>query len=195
MALQDLWVRWLEKELYVTEFQNPSSSFFTIEESFTDQTTQTAITTDSPQIVKFGIAKTSPNGIISIDNTGVLTILKTGPLSFKSRVNLGRTGASGTSILHLWVEGSLDGITWSILGNSVKVHLDSSTEIDTFFDFTPIYLTKNYKLRTMFARSSLGTNYGDIIQAPLSSGLASYGLAPTPSAQLSVYRSNNWNYV
>ncbi len=195
MSLQDLWVKWLERELYVSEFENPSSSFFSLEDSFVDQLTQTLSALDTPQVVKFGVEKTSPNGLVSITSAGIVTVNKTGPLSFKSRINLGRTGASGTSLLHLWVEGSTDGVTWTILGNAVQVRLDNSTETDTFFDFTPTYFPAGYKLRTMVARSSLGTNAGDVVQSPLSTGLLAYGLLPTPSAQLSVYKSNNWNYV
>ena len=195
-SLQDKLSRWLDVQLHEAENVNPSSSYFSIEDSFLDQTTQSPVSTDTPITVKLGPAKTSPSGIVSVDADGVLSVLKTGPLFVKTRISLGRIGSTGTSVLHLWIEISSDGgTTWAVSGNVVDVKLDNSTDTDTFFDNTPVFLPAGAKARTRFARSSLGHNSGDIVPGTLSPTLQAYGLVPSASAQVTVYKSNNWNYV
>lgn len=167
----------------------------TLEVSFTDITTQSGAPVDTPKQVKYGPAQTSPSGILEISADGILTVLKTGPLFIKSRLRVGRSGASGVSSLFFWVEISLDGgATWNIFGNSIDVRLDNSTEADIFFDFSTLFLDKGIKLRSMFARSSTGDNSGDLIPSTPSAALQAYGVPTAPSAQLSIYRSRDYLY-
>lgn len=194
-SLQDKLSRWLDVQLYEAENVNPSSSYFSIEDNFIDQTTQVPAGTDTPITVKFGPARTTPSGLISVDASGVITILKGGPYLIKSRINCGRVGSTGTSILHLWVEVSANGgATWAVSGNVVDVRLDNASDTDTFFDATPIFFPTGIKVRTRFARDSLGNNSGDITPGLLSPELQTYGLPQGASAQLSIYKSNNWSY-
>ena len=195
MTLQDKLVAWLDKELFVSEFNNPSSSFFVVEDDFVDMTTQTGSPIDTPKTVKYGTSKTSPNNLVSIDNSGVISVLKTGPYFIKTRHRVGRTGSSGISRLFFWIEIAPDGVNWVVSGNSVEIRLDNSDEVQVFFDATPIYLQAGFKVRARFARSSTGTNFGDLMPSAPSSVLQNLGVPPVPSAQLSIYRSNNWNYT
>lgn len=167
----------------------------TLEVSFFDTTTQSGAPIDTPRQVMYGAAQTSPSGIVSMDAAGTLTILKTGPIFVKSRLRVGRTGASGISSIFFWVEASSDGgSVWSILGNTIDIRLDNSTESDVFFDFSTLFLTKGIKLRSMFARSSTGDNSGDLIPSTPSATLQAYGLTTAPSAQISVYKSRDYPY-
>ena len=167
----------------------------TLEVSYTDTTTQSGSPVDTPKQVKYGAPATSPSGIVSIDAAGVLTVLQTGPLFIKSRLRVGRSGAAGVSSIFFWVEISLDGgVVWNILGNSIDVRLDSSTENDVFFDFSTLFLDKGIKLRSMFARSSTGNNSGDLIPSTPSAALQAYGVPIAPSAQISIYRSRDYLY-
>lgn len=167
-----------------------------LHEAFVDLTLQTGAPLDTPIQVKYGPAKTSPNSILSMDAAGTLTILKGGPFLFKSRLRASRSGAAGTSSLFFWVEISTnDGVSWSILGNTIDIRLENANQEDVFFDFSSLTLQKGIKLRSMFARSSTGTNYGDLTPSTPSLALQTYGLTTTPSAQLSVYTSNNYNYA
>lgn len=167
----------------------------TLEVSFTDATTQSGSPIDTPKQVKYGPAQTSPSGIVSMAADGTLDILKTGPLFIKSRLRVGRSGASGVSSIFFWVEISLDGgAVWNILGNSIDVRLDNSTENDVFFDFSTLFLEKGIKLRSMFARSSTGDNSGDLLPSVPSAALQAYGVPTAPSAQISVYRSRDYPY-
>jgi len=168
----------------------------TLESSFTDTTTQSGSPIDTPKQVKYGPALTSPSGIVSIDATGTLTVLKTGPLFIKSRLRVGRTGASGVSSIFFWVEISPDGgAVWNIFGNSIDIRLDNSTESDVFFDFSTLFLENGIKLRSMFARSSTGDNSGDLMPSAPSAALQAYGVPTAPSAQISVYRSRDYLYL
>lgn len=167
----------------------------TLEATFLDTTTQSGAPVDTPIQVKYGPDSSPGLGIVSMSAVGTLTILKTGPLFIKSRLRVGRTGASGISSVFFWVEISLDdGATWNILGNSIDVRLDNSTESDVFFDFSTLFLTKGTKLRSMFARSSTGNNSGDLMPSTPSATLLAYGVQPAPSAQISVYRSRDYPY-
>lgn len=169
---------------------------FTLEVSFTDVTTQSGVGLDTPHQVKYGPAVTSPNGIVSIDASGTLTVLKGGPLFIKSRLRVGRSGSSGTTSTFFWVEISADnGATWSIFGNPIDVRLDDSNESDLFFDFSALSLPTGVKLRSMFARSSTGSNFGDLVPSVPSATLQAYGLPTAPSAQVSVYRNADYAYT
>lgn len=167
----------------------------TLEVSYTDTTTQSGAPVDTPIQVKYGAGGASPRSIVSLDAAGTLTVLKTGPLFIKSRLRVGRSGAAGISSIFFWVEISLDGgATWNILGNSIDVKLDASTENDVFFDFSTLFLDKDTKLRSMFARSSTGNDSGDLMPSTPSAALTSYGVPIAPSAQISVYRSRDYPY-
>jgi hypothetical protein len=168
---------------------------YSLYESFVDTTSQTGSPIDTPKQVKYGNAKTSPTGILSMDSAGTITVLKGGPLLLKSRLRASRTGAAGTSSLFFWVETSVDnGVTWNILGNSIDIRLENSSQEDVFFDFSSLTLPTGIKLRSMFARSSTGSNYGDLTPSSPSAALQAYGLPIAPSAQLSVYKLNGYVY-
>lgn len=170
---------------------------YALEDNFVDYTTQTTTTTDTGKNVLYGGAKTSPNGLMSVSAAGVLTVLKSGPLAFKSRVRVGRTGASGISHIIFWVEASVNGgVSWVLNGNPVDVFLDSSHDLDVFFDFSTIKVVKGLQLRSRWARSSDGDNSGDIRPTTLPVPLQSVvGATQVAAAQLTIYRLEGFNYV
>ena len=196
MSLQDKLSAWLDKELFVSEFQNPSSSFFSIEQDFIDLTTQSGAPIDTPKAVKFGNSLTTPNGLVSYNSTnGFITVLKTGPYVFKTRARPQRTGSAGLSDTFFWIEASTDnGSTFSVLGNAVNVRLTTSSESALFFDLTPVYLPAGTILKSMWARSSTGADDVNLIPHTPSAALLALGVPASPSAQLTLYKSNNWIY-
>lgn len=168
---------------------------YSLYENFIDTTSQTGSPIDTPKQVKYGNAKTSPTGILSMDSSGTITVLRGGPLLLKSRLRASRTGSSGTTSMFFWVESSIDnGTTWGILGNPIDIQLENANQDDVFFDFSSLTLPTGIKLRSMFARSSTGTDYGDLTPSTPSSALQAYGLPIAPSAQLSVYKLNGYVY-
>lgn len=170
---------------------------YTLETDFVDYTTQTVGAVDTPSNVLYGADKTSPNGLLNMSAGGVLTILKTGPYAFKSRTRTGRTGAAGISDIIVWIEISVDGGTnWILTGNPVCTFLNSSADVDLFFDLTPTRLNKGTKLRARWARDGGGDNSGDLRPFTLSATLqAAIGVTQVASAQVSAYRLNGFEYT
>ena len=168
---------------------------YTTEDNFVDTSTQAGIL-DTPQNVLYGALKTSPNGLVRVDADGVINILKGGPFAFKTRHHITRTGASGISKVFQWVEISVDdGVTWAINGNPVDVQLNGADDTSNFFDFATIEVPAGVKLRARFARSSTGADFGSLTPSAPSASLTSAGVPVVPSAQLTVYRVQGWEYV
>lgn len=188
------WSIQYNQNLAIKELQDGFLSGYVPEGEFTSLTTQSGSPIDTPKLVSYGSNKNSDSDIVNYTN-GVFTFLKTGTMAFKSRLRTGRTGASGVSHLFFWVESSVDnGVTWDKLGNSINIHLDDSTETQTFFDFAVLYGVTGLKLRTMFARSSTGSDSGDLISELPSAALQALGVMPAPSAQITVYKHLSFNY-
>lgn len=172
------------------------STGWTIEDSFTDFTFQSGSPVDVPKTVRYGNAKTSPNGIVSVDNNGIFTFLKSAALFAKSRIRAGRAGASGYSSIFFWAEISVDnGATWQVFGNSIDVHLNNAQESELFFDISAVIFPAGLKFRSRFSRSSTGDDSGDLMISTPSTALSSYGVPVAPSAQISIYRSTTYPYV
>jgi len=167
---------------------------YTPEGDFVSMVTQSGSPIDTPKVVSYGSNKQSNSGILDYNN-GVFTFLKSGTVGIKSRLRVGRTGASGVSHLFFWVEASVDGgSVWNKLGNSVNIHLDDSTETQTFFDMAFLVGVTGLKLRTMFARSSTGSDSGDLIASAPSAALIALGVMGAPSAQITIYKDSNQLY-
>ena len=144
---------------------------------------------DTPKTVEFGAGGLSNNGHINVDSNGELEVLTAGFYSIKQRVRVSRAGASGSSELFLWAEVSIDGgSTWLLTGNSVDVSLDTSSETMVLLDIANIALSVGVKLRSRFARSSTGTDFGDLSAGVPSAALASLGVPVAPSAQVTIFK-------
>ena len=156
---------------------------------FEEFTTQSGSPEDVPKTVLYGTNKDSDNGHVTYLN-GVFTINTAGFYAIKSRIRSGRTGASGSSNLFFWAEGRADsGDAWAITGASVDVLLDSSNDNKIFFDFSTLFLSAGFQLRSRFSRSSTGNDSGDLVPSVPSSALVTVGVNPTPSAQVTIYKS------
>lgn len=193
-ALQDSLQTYKLNEI-VTDVNALRRTGWTIEDSFTDFTTQLGSPIDTPKVVKYGNAKTSPSGIVSVDANGIFTFNKTAALFAKSRIRAGRSGASGYSSIFFWAETSIDnGATWQVFGNSIDVHLNNAQESELFFDISAVVFPAGLKFRSMFARSSTGDDSGDLMTSTPSAALQAYGVPIAPSAQISIYRSTTYPY-
>lgn len=168
-----------------------------IEDSFTSFDQQDAAE-DVLTPLDFGNAKVSPNGLIEYDNANkYFRVLKSGCYFTKTRARAARIGGSaGESELFLQSQFSIDnGVNWVNTGNSVDVKLDDSRQVEVFFDFSPVYFPAGILVRQIFARSSLGTNFGSLIPGIPSVPLQNLGLSSSPAAQVSVYRLRDFNYT
>lgn len=175
----------------VSPFIHDLAHSLSTEATFLDFTTQTGSPVDVMRPIKFGPAATSSTGIVSIDANGIITALKSGPLFAKTRLRATRGGSSGSSLIMFMTEVSVNGgATWSIIGNVGTVSLDVAADTDIFFDMSPIDVDAGLKIRQSFARSSTGTDAGDLTPYTPSPALVSAGVPNAPSAQLTVYRSD-----
>lgn len=156
--------------------------------NFFDTTTQVGVL-DTPKTVLFGAGGNTSGGEISVGADGVITVATSGYYAFKQRFRAGREGASGTSDVFFYAEISVDnGSTWSVLGNSVDLAMNSSKELTVFFDVATIYLSAGVKLRNRFARSGDGDDSGDLLAGIPSASLVALGVPVAPSAQITIYK-------
>lgn len=166
------------------------------EESFTSLAQQDAAE-DVLTPIDFGESKTSPNGLISYDDTlKSFTSIKGGPFMAKTRCRARRIGGSaGESELFLQAQISTDNVNWVNTGNPVDIALVDSKVIELFFDFSPVEFTAGLKFRQVFTRSSTGTDFGSFVSGIPSVPLQNLGIGTSPAAQFSVYRLKDYNYV
>lgn len=166
-----------------------------LEEEFVGTTTQTAVI-DVPKAVLYGAAETSPNGLLSIDNQGVITFLKGGPYAVKTRHRVARTGQAGTTSTWFWVELSFDGgVSWQVFGNAIDVRLSGSTDNRLFFDFAMVNLPAGVKARSMWAKSSTGADDGTLASTTPSAALQAVNVPSSPATQIAFYRNIKYEYV
>jgi len=172
------------------------NSGMVLEDTFTSVATQVGAAADTAKNVVFGGAKTSPSGIVSQAADGVFTVLKGGPLMMKTSTRSGRVGGLSSTQMFFWLETSTDnGVTWQVLGNAVDVLLDTVSDVKTLVDYVVLTLATGTKFRTRFARSSTGTDFGDLIPSIPSVALQLLGVPTSPSAQITVYKYSSYNYV
>lgn len=171
-----------------------TGNYYISEDRFQDFTNQEPTALDTPTVVKYGPAKTSPNGFVSVTAGGVFQIHKTGPYLLKSNLRVSRTGVGGTSHIYLWVETSPDNVTWTPANVSIRVTIDSNVTDDHLYDSSPTFLPAGIYVRTMQARSSTGVNAGGLFSATPSAALTTYGIGPDPSASLEFHTVIGFNY-
>lgn len=171
-----------------------TGNYYISEDRFQDFTDQEPTALDTPTVVKYGPAKTSPNGFVSVTAGGVFQAHKTGPYLLKSNLRVSRTGVGGTSHIYLWVETSPDNVTWTPANVSIRVTIDSNVTDDHLYDSSPTFLPAGIYVRTMQARSSSGVNAGGLFSANPSAALTTYGIGPDPSASLEWHIMTGYNY-
>ena len=146
---------------------------------------------DTPQTITFGAGGTVANGGATVGADGIMTVNDPLFWSLKQRFRAGRTGAAGISYIFFWVEISTDGgATWDILGSTVDVPLNSSSDTVVFFDIADTRVPIGTKFRNRFARSSTGDDSGDLRVGVPSAALKALGIPDAPSAQITFYAIN-----
>lgn len=127
---------------------------------------------DTPLQVAFGAAQGAPSDPVSISAAGLVTFNQAGNYSVRVKLQCGRTGASGTSILlsRLVLGGTQ-------LGSAACVKLtqtDATTPTDSRVVMNP---TAGQTLQVQIMRDSAGSNFGGIY--PQASTVTSWGTAPS----------------
>lgn len=127
---------------------------------------------DTPLQVSFGAAQGAPANPVSISAAGLVTFNQAGNYAVRVKLQCGRTGASGTSILlsRLVLGGAQ-------LGSSACVKLtqtDATTPTDSRVVMSP---TAGQTLQVQIMRDSAGSNFGGIY--PQAATVTAWGTAPS----------------
>lgn len=127
---------------------------------------------DSPLQVAFGAAQGSASTPVQISAAGLVTFNQAGNYAVRVKLQCGRTGASGTSILlsRLVLGGTQ-------LGSAACVKLtqtDATTPTDSRVVMNP---TAGQTLQVQIMRDSAGSNFGGIY--PQAATVTSWGTAPS----------------
>lgn len=127
---------------------------------------------DTPLQVAFGATQGAPADPVMIDAAGLVTFNQAGNYAVRVKLQCGRTGASGTSILlsRLVLGGAQ-------VGSAACVKLtqtDATTPTDSRVVMNP---TAGKTLQVQIMRDSAGSNFGGIY--PQAATVASWGTAPS----------------
>ena len=127
---------------------------------------------DTPLQVAFGAAQGAPSDPVSISAAGLVTFNQAGNYAVRVKLQCGRTGASGTSILlsRLVLGGAQ-------IGSAACVKLtqtDATTPTDSRVVMNP---TAGQTLQVQIMRDSAGSNFGGIY--PQAATVTAWSTAPS----------------
>ena len=134
--------------------------------------TQAPSAVDTPLQLSFGAAQGSASDPVMINAAGLVTFNQAGNYAVRVKLQCGRTGATGTSILlsRLVLGGAQ-------LGSAACVKLtqtDATTPTDSRVVMNP---TAGQTLQVQIMRDSAGSNFGGVY--PQTATVAAWGVAPS----------------
>lgn len=134
--------------------------------------TQAPTAVDTPLQLSFGGAQGSASDPVTINAAGLVTFNQAGNYAVRVKLQCGRTGATGTSILlsRLVLGGAQ-------LGSAACVKLtqtDATTPTDSRVVMSP---TAGQTLQVQIMRDSAGSNFGGVY--PQTATVAAWGVAPS----------------
>lgn len=135
-------------------------------------TTQAPSAVDTPLQLSFGAAQGSASDPVMINAAGLVTFNQAGSYAVRVKLQCGRTGATGTSILlsRLVLGGAQ-------LGSAACVKLtqtDATTPTDSRVVMSP---TAGQTLQVQIMRDSAGSNFGGVY--PQTATVTDWGVAPS----------------
>lgn len=135
-------------------------------------TTQAPSAFDTPLQLSFGAAQGSASDPVMLNAAGLVTFNQAGNYAVRVKLQCGRTGATGTSILlsRLVLGGTQ-------LGSAACVKLtqtDATTPTDSRVVMNP---TAGQTLQVQIMRDSAGSNFGGVY--PQTATVAAWGVAPS----------------
>lgn len=134
--------------------------------------TQAPTAVDTPLQLSFGVAQGSASAPVMINAAGLVTFNQAGNYAVRVKLQCGRTGATGTSILlsRLVLGGAQ-------FGSAACVKLtqtDATTPTDSRVVMNP---TAGQTLQVQIMRDSAGSNFGGVY--PQTATVAAWGVAPS----------------
>lgn len=138
----------------------------------TSTVTQAPTAVDTPLQVAFGAAQGAPTDPVSISAAGLVTFNVAGNYAVRIKLQAGRTGASGTSILlsRLLLAGAQYGspAATKLVSADVTIPIESRVVITA---------TAGQTFAVQIMRDSAGTNFGGIY--PQAATVTAWGTAPS----------------
>jgi len=195
----------LLEDIHQAILSGGSTPYYVEATRFIDLTTQTGAALDQMAVVTLGPGGTDPEGLVTMDANGVVTVNKTGPYMVKQNFQVARNSNPGNSEIFFQAQLSVDGgVTFNGLGNSVNRRIDNDKVINVFFDLSAIFIPAGAKLRNVWAKSSVGGDPADpsvgvdnglLIYTEPSAALLAAGFGDAPSAIAVVYKLQGYDYV
>lgn len=134
--------------------------------------TQAPTSVDTPLQLSFGAAHGAPDDPVSISAAGLVTFNVAGNYAVRIKLQAGRTGASGTSILlsRLLLAGAQYGspAATKLVSADVTIPIESRVVINA---------TAGQTLQVQIMRDSAGSNFGGIY--PQAATVTAWGTAPS----------------
>lgn len=135
-------------------------------------TTQAPSAVDTPLQVSFGAAQGSASDPVMINAAGTVTFNTAGNYAVRIKLQNGRTGATGTSILlsRILLNGAQVGSTAAVK----MTQTDATTPTESRVVLNP---TDGQTFQVQIMRDSAGSNFGGVY--PQTATVAAWGIAPS----------------
>lgn len=190
----------LSRKLYILL----QKTYYTELARFSSLVTQPGPPLDTLSNISLGVGGSDPDGILTVNSVGEVTINKSGPFMVKQVFNLARQGVPGNVEAFFQAQISLDGgSSWASIGSSLNRRVADGNSISVFFDVSPIFLEAGAIVRNQWCQSSVGGDPsdptsgladGELLYSEPSPLLRSAGVNPTPSASAVFYGIASYPY-
>jgi hypothetical protein len=146
--------------------------------AFSTAASQAPTSTGTPLQIEFGAAQLGPGDPVQLSAAGVLTFNQSGSYNVRVKIQKGRVGSSGTSIMMARV--LINGVQ---VGISSAAKLANADEIFTFESNPIANVTAGDNFTLQVIRDASGTNFGGLYSIT-----SSHGWVLAPSALIAVSR-------
>lgn len=133
---------------------------------------QAPTATDTPLQLTFGAAQNSASNPVMINSAGLVTFNVAGNYAVRIKLQCGRTGATGTSILLSRI--LLAGVQYGSAACVKMTQTDATTPTDSR---VVINVSAGQTMAVQIMRDSAGSNFGGVY--PQAATVASWGTAPS----------------
>ncbi len=137
-------------------------------------TTQAPSAVDSPYQVIFGSASGSPSDPVMVSAGGLITFNRAGSYAVRLKLQIGRTGGSGTSIIFSRL--LLNGVAF---GSPSVARIENANQIFATESRIAFNVAAGATLALQIIRDSGGTNSGGLVPLAPTTLSATWGTAPS----------------
>jgi hypothetical protein len=150
----------VKETLFINEVPvAPNIEFVEVLDAFSLSLSQEPSALDTPINVNFGVAQGTINDPVMIDATGLTTFNEAGTYILDGRIQFGRTGASGVSIVvgSIEIDGSIPPNARSVTAKMANADVTTPITLSRILQAVP-----GTTMRFRIYRDSAGTNFGGL---------------------------------